>query len=356
MTRAAPSRADAIAALIRERLAHLDHLLGGLPGERQLAEELGASRKTVRAAVARLVEEGVLARHANGRLQAPAPGRSPRRARTVVLLRPPVASLDHQRWHEGVEAALVGTGATLRPISYVHWGDPALHDALHGFDAAFLVPLSEALPAWLLAKIAAAPCRTVLLDQDASAAGIPSAVMFPPGCERPLLQHLVDLGHRRIDCVNTQARDSVIRQRIAAWQAFIAANGITGALRERCEHIPVESARLLIAEAATQRADLGTALYCTTFPAALGAMRALGDAGIGVGHQVSVCAVNDEGLGRYLPTSLTALESPPRAALLTQAVRWMLGASTWRGPRLLAPIDVPLFVGESTSLAPRVPR
>ena len=125
-----PSRTDHIVELIRERLAHLDHLLGGLPGERQLAEELGASRKTVRAAIVRLVDDGALARHANGRLQASTRERSPKRARTVVLLRPPIASLDHQQWHEGVAAALVGSGATLRPISYAHWGDQALHDAL----------------------------------------------------------------------------------------------------------------------------------------------------------------------------------------------------------------------------------
>lgn len=54
-------------------------------------------------------------------------------------------------------------------------------------------------------------------------------------------------------------------------------------------------------------------------------MRALSEAGLEIGRDVSVCAVNDENLGRYLLKSLTALESPPRAHDLRHPIDWMLG-------------------------------
>ena len=81
-------------------------------------------------------------------------------------------------------------------------------------------------------------------------------------------------------------------------------------------------------------------------------MRALKDAGLEVGADVSVCAVNDEGIGRYLLKSLTALESLPRSHFLRQVTEWMISGDNWKGPLLVQPGDVPLFKGETVGPAP----
>ena len=85
-------------------------------------------------------------------------------------------------------------------------------------------------------------------------------------------------------------------------------------------------------------------------------MRACYEAGIKVGRDLSVCAVNDEGLGAYLTPSLTCLQSLPRATYLRRALGWMLSKEKWDGPLLLQPdqAEVPLFVGESTGPAPQL--
>ena len=69
-------------------------------------------------------------------------------------------------------------------------------------------------------------------------------------------------------------------------------------------------------------------------------------------NRVSVCAVNDEGLGRYLLKSLTALQSQPRAFFLRQVTQWMLSGEQWEGPLLVQPDDAPLFEGETVGAPP----
>src|SRR5205807_225087 len=93
----------------------------------------------------------------------------------------------------------------------------------------------------------------------------------------------------------------------------------------------------------------GTALCCTTAPAAIGAMRAMRDRRIEVGKDVSVGVINDEGLGRYLSPSLTSIEMPAPEPYLAVCLDWMRRAGAgWVGSLLLQPQQLPLYVGEST--------
>jgi len=168
------------------------------------------------------------------------------------------------------------------------------------------------------------------------------------------LEHLVNLGHRRIDCLNSQPRAPIIEGRIGSWETFIGDRGIEGSLYSLTEFAPLESAYQLVRNKLRAGSLLGPAMLCTTAPAALGAMRAFYEAGLKAGHDVSLCAVNDEGIGPYLVPSLTSLQSPPRVVYLRKALDWMLSGGQWQGPLLLQPheSEVPLFVGESTGPIP----
>ncbi|BCM88597.1 putative HTH-type transcriptional repressor ExuR [Abditibacteriota bacterium] len=338
---------------IEKRIAHADHIMAGVPSERQLADELGLSRNTVRVAVQHLVQKGVLVRQNNGRLNV-APPSNPQR-RTLCFIVPAGHSTDVDEWRQSVVGLLEGTfqdyDVTLRNIPQGHWGDPVIQEALSSFDGAYFLAPAEKIPNWLIAKMKDSPCRVVVLDQDVSAVGLPSVVLFPPAAEHKLFDHLYNLGHRQIDCLNTQETGAVVAGRMTVWKEYLASRGIKGKLHSVEKRKPVESAYEYIRDALRSGVPLASAIFCTTGPAALGAMRAFYEGGLKVGVDVSVCAVNSEGIGRYLMPSLTALESPPRSLYLRQASEWIITGEEWHGPLLIQPDDVPLFQGESTGPA-----
>jgi DNA-binding LacI/PurR family transcriptional regulator len=348
----AAKKANAAAELLLKRIVHADHSAKGIPSERELAVSLGISRTTIRLATKLLLQDGVLVRLGNGRLAVAEGHQTGPQTRTIAFLSPSVSSRDVELWRQGVQAALEGYPLTLRSNSYAHWADPCISDALEVCDGAFLLRSIEPVPDLILAKIRRSGCRVVVLDQDETDAGLPSVVLFPPAEEVRLLEHLAELGHRRIDCINTQSSDAVIQDRIDTWGQFIETHGLSGQLRSQPIFEPIEGAYRLVNDLLREGRPLGTAQFCTTGPAAIGAMRALHEAKLEIGRDISVCAVNDEGLGRYLLKSLTALESPSRALYLRQAVEWMFGDGPWEGPLLVQPKEVHLFKGESTGPAP----
>ena len=344
-------KAETAAQLIRKRILHGDHALTGIPSERDLAAEFGISRETLRKALRILSEEGLLLRRPNGRLDLADAERNVVQKRIVGFVRHSNPSHDHELWAEAVRSALEGHDCIVRTLTFEHYGDASIAAGIGGFCGIFFLPPASEIPGWLLSKMRNSTCKVVVLDQDATEAALPSVVMFPPLTERKLLDHLVALGHRRIDCINTQECDRVIEGRIEAWRSFISERNLTGQLHSLTEFRPTNSAYQLIKNRLLEGKPIGTALVCTTGPAALGAMRAFYDAGIKVGRDVSVCAVNDEGLGPYLIPSLTCLQSPPRAPYLEKAVNWILNGN-WTGPLLIQPEDVPMLVGDSTGPVP----
>ncbi|SDU27286.1 regulatory protein, gntR family [Verrucomicrobium sp. GAS474] len=344
----------AVVEVIRARIAHGSDALRGMPGERQLAIELGVSRQTVRSAIGQLEREGCLARLPNGRIGAAAGREGSARRPEIGFVRRAEGSQENAFWLNGITRAVDGR-ATVREVSFDHFGDPALAAALEAFDGIFLHPSRESASPWLGERLRSSRCRVAILDFDWTAYGLPSISVFPARAEWKLLEHLRDLGHRRVDCVNAQPLDPVIEARIAAWREGLAEFGLTGRLHSDPGYPAVEMAYRLMRRKlkARERSPLGTALLCVTGPAAVGTLRACADEGIAVGRDLSVVAMNDEGLGPYLTPSLTCLQSPPRENFLLSAVEWMIGRKEWQGSLWVEPKDIPMFVGESSGAALR---
>lgn len=344
-------KAETAAQLVRKRIFYGDHALTGIPSERTMAKEFGISRETLRGALRLLEADGVLVRQTNGRLTVAQQWQRSDKKPIIGFVKHSNPSHDHELWREGVCGALEGRNCILRTVTFEHYGDAAIAGALSGFDGVFFLPPAEDIPAWLASKMRQADTRVVVVDQDATAAGLRSVVMFPPQAERKLLEHLVQLGHVRIDCLNTQARDPIIEGRIETWRAFLSENNLVGQLHSLTEFNPLNSSYQLVKNRLREGRSIAAALICTTGPAALGAVRAFYEERVSVGREVSVCAVNDEGLGPFLTPSLTCLQAVARAGYLQNAVEWMCGGE-WLGPLLVQPNDVPMFVGESTGPAP----
>ncbi len=338
--------------MIRERIMHGDHLTQGMPGERGLALELGLSRQTVRRAIQLLTDEGLLVRGPTGRLQIAKDGSHGTRP-PIAFLHSGQLTTEGMLWRDAVCTTAEARGATVRTLGYEHYGDATISSALDNYTGVFLLPRAEeSVPAWLARRALSAETRLVVLDQDESAAGLRSVIVFPSLAGRKLLVHLHERGHRRIDCLNVQPENPVIQRRIAVWRDFLALTGLQGELHSMTGPGTSAAGHQLMMHLLAARSFASTALYCTTAQAAIGAARALHESGRTVGRDVSICAVNDEGMGPYLVPSLTSLQTPPRARYLEKAIAWIITGKGWSKPTLHQADDAPLFVGESTGPAP----
>src|ERR1043165_5673914 len=221
--------AAGVVELLSKRIAQGDYALTPLPTERQLAVETGVSYMTARKAVRRLIDDGVLVRELGGRLRLSGQDAG-RRVLRLAFLAPSFASADIERWRLALEVAGRSVPALVRPVLYVHWDDPLVRDSLVGFDGVFLVPNNEPLPQRLRERLQRSRVPLVVLDEDWSGLGLPSIHLCPARMVARLVQPLVGLGHRRIDCFNVQPHNPVIAERIDQWRREASDLGFAGEL------------------------------------------------------------------------------------------------------------------------------
>jgi len=348
---------DAISNLIEKRIRLGDYALKGIPAEEALASEVGVGRMTARRAMLRLVEKGVLVRQPNGRLavnRENAEGAP--RVSQIAMLMPAWQSSFLLGWQVAAAQVTSKLNAVIRKVDFVHWDDPLIAEAMDRFDGVLLYPSAEPVPAHVMDRLREHQTPLVVLDTDWSMHGIRSIDLMPASQTHDLLEHLASLGHQRIACLNTQPMTLDIPDRIKQWEVWMSERGWAGRLI--CEPVAsygdaVGRSYDVMTKFLRARKPDFTAMLCVTAPAAVGAMRAMLDAGIRIGQDVSVCAINDEGLGRYLNPTLTATQIPDIEPFLEVAVEWIQQRKPdWDAPMLLQPSSVPFFVGESTGMCP----
>lgn len=353
-----------VAEYLRVRVLNGDYQLKSLPSERQLAQEAGVSYMTARKAVQTLIAEGLLIRDKNGialvnhgsDLDAEECLSLP-----IAFLVPILNSRVVEWWESAIETAARRLNRTIRTVLYTRWDDVLLAQALESFQGLFLLPISGVIPLEVITRLQYTK-RLVVVDEDLSMYGIPSIRIFSPLSVQLLLNHLESLGHERIACLNVQQQSPVILQRIEQWQLWMNVHGFEGPLLG-LENTPVihesdgtacgrhgHAYEVMMHWLDTDRQGV-TAVFCTTMPSAIGAIRAITNHGLTVGSDIAVCAANGEGYAQYLTPSITALETPDAFPYLKIALDWISGSTKhWRGALLLQPVTVPMFIGESTDV------
>ncbi|MBN1513217.1 MAG: LacI family DNA-binding transcriptional regulator, partial [Phycisphaerae bacterium] len=342
--------------LLKRRIAEGDYALGELPGEHSLAAELGAGRMTVRRAVVAMIEEGVLTRAPSRRLIVNTAADHPAVRQVVGYLAPAFASPVSERMHYLLNHVAARQNVRLRPVDYVHDDDPAIVEALNGFGGVVVeIHAGAPLERWI-ERLTSAAARVVSLSMDLSAHGIVSICLDRPDRVAVLLERLKTLGHRRVDCLNVQPAHPVIAARIDAWRTWCDAAGVSGVLHDE----PVASFEQPIAAACDMTKRLldgkalkATALFCTTEPGALGAMRALADRGLQPGRDVSVCTACEEYAARYVIPTLTTLRMADPRPYFRRCLEWLCSDSPWKGRRLVRPRPPQPIFGDSIGPAPR---
>jgi DNA-binding LacI/PurR family transcriptional regulator len=237
-------------------------------------------------------------------------------------------------------------------VMYVHEDDPVIQQALLGdFTGVFMVPPHEP-SSLLLDHMARHRHKLVTLWQDHTDLGIPCVEDGHISGVSKLVRHLADLGHRHIDCLNTQPDDPVVRCRIAAWKAAMRQLGLTGDLYD----LPVEpfgdsgyAARDHARRLIETRRLRSTAMFCVTTTAAVGVCRALYDLKIQVGRRYSVCGYGETVTARLQTPGITSTEPEDLTPYLKMGFDWILAGGKTDAPSLVfQPSDARLWIGEST--------
>jgi DNA-binding Lrp family transcriptional regulator len=349
------SRYLAIADQLKQRVETGDYHLKPLPRDTELATELNASRMTVRKALDHLIESGVLVRYGRGKIKVRS--KSLGGGRLEIAHLGPSFSGEIDRFRIALENLAVQHNARIVPVGFVHWDDPVIDEVLDSFDGVFLFPPAEKMPPAIAAKLAKSRAPLIAFFDDISHLGIRSVDLCPAVAVQKLLTHLHELGHRRIDCINTQPIDEFIDARIQQWMVWRSAMQVEGVLLNE----PVQSytdPMPAAYELASRRLRSGewtaSAVICATTAAAMAVCRALQDHGKVVGKDVSVCSMVAAGMEQYLNPTLTTITGIDPAPYLAAGFKWMAsGGKDWAGPLHIRVLDIPLFVGGSTGPAQR---
>lgn len=343
------AKIEGIIQLLETRVVRGDYTMMPFPTEHGLADELGISRMTARKALLHLAQKGLLHRDASGRLSVTSSreGQRPLHVGFVTFSLSPAAL----RWQRITEQLVNQAGGRMRVVTFAHWDDPTLLDAVESFDGVFLIPPIDQLSPRMAQRLLQARARIAVLGANFSSAGLHGIENVADGSVDALLDHLKELGHRCIAALNTVPLVPAVDERLKQWQAYLSRHGLEGELINEPSSQrggSMQRAFEIVRDRLAQSGDVGgSAVLCTTLPVALGAMRGVNESGLTLGREISVCAVNDEGMAPFLNPPLTSSRLGDPTVAVREAIEWMTG-SEWTGPLLKCTEEIEIFVGGST--------
>lgn len=306
-----------IADVLRKRITRGSYQGGVLPGAPKLAAEIGVSYLTMRQAMRMLVDEGMVRRGSNGRLEvAEGAKEGSGRFRITFVMSGPESPFSI--WQNAIEQAADHYDCQIRRVVCSHPDDSRLYEALaDDFDLAFVESPFCRNPL-VVEKLKKIKDRVVTFFEDLTEHGIRCFEGPHPSSIRLLVEHLYNLGHRRIDCFF--ASELRIRQlQITHWRKSLQEFGCTGRLQTLLINDPYaldnsyQTAKTLLK---TGRFDASAAFFLTTSDA-IQVMRALYEHGIKVPGDVSVAGFGERMLATMSVPSITAIcpEDPHLTAL-----------------------------------------
>ncbi len=341
-----------IAKKLKRQITRGDYNLKSFPAERELAELTGTARTTVREALRKLLEDGIIERKPNGRLGVPDVSNGQRKELKIAYLCPSFPSNDAARWQLAAQRAVESYGHKLRPVYYMHWDDTIVRDTLMGFDGVFLIPTAEEISQGMIEWLRDEGCPLALTCGDWTKYGVPSVTLCPPEWMHDVLDHLEKLGHKRIDLFNAQPQEATTVSRIEQWNIWRMVHGCEGQLFNT-EVKPYEWTPQIAYKAMCRIIEEGkfdaSAIVTTAADFAVSITSALIDHGYEIGRDVSVATMNDNGMCQMVRPSITCLEMPDAVPYLSICVEWMeRGGKDWFGPLLVKPPRAQIFKGHST--------
>jgi hypothetical protein len=348
---------ERLAETIKTQIEKGDFSLSDLPSERILAEKLTANRLTIRKALALLEQEDMIKRSANGRYEITPQTVGSSQNIKIALLTPPAFSSGNIRiWHEELLACAEKNNVLFRPFLFVHWNDASISDVFSNFDGVFMVPTAEEIPQDILEQFHSQN-GLVLLNTDMSHNHVLSINLYPAIFVGQLLDHLNRMGHQSIACLHLQSDLSdVLNRRISQWEYWSTMNE-NGAPLIKANISPFnEGYTFLDSQIKKGIFKDTTAVFCTTVHAAIALIRACKNNGINPEKDISICTVDDEGIGMYSTPSVSCFEKPDIQKILRPVFNWIKAGGRldkWKGPLLVEPASLKIYTGETTHPQPK---
>ena len=342
-----PLRQKDLLSILKKRIAAGAYRFSGLPAERELADEIGVARMTARKVLQLLVDEGIAIRLSTGRLEFSE--ELPQKKQVMILI-PDIASKGIKNWVVQCEQASKDLNVHLTPVYYYDYSDITLTETLQKADGAFFIPRAEGVPHWIIRNLSRHP-KVICLENDFSENGLPSIHLFKPSSLHQLFQHLLDLGHERIDCFNNQGHSEAIQQRLDSWKEWIQDHKLKGELLDvfADEHHSLDWEMSNIKSFLSK--EHPKAIVCTSLTMATQTLRACKDLDINVGSDLHMVLMDGEGESSHLTPSITSLERPDCSRYLRKCFQWFLKEDEpWSGPLSLDILDVQMMIGETTFL------
>jgi len=162
-----------------------------------------------------------------------------------------------------------------------------------------LVQLVETLPVPLMVMnrpVPGYPERAVVFDQSGSVAAA--------------MEYLLAQGHRRIACISGPRPTLTAQTRLTAWRQALSAAGIDAPESWLVEGDNLVEGGYRACQQLLARGIDFTALFASNDDMAIGALRALREAGIQVPAQVSLFGFDDEPAAAYLSPALSTVHIP----------------------------------------------
>ncbi|MEO0474494.1 MAG: substrate-binding domain-containing protein [Planctomycetota bacterium] len=346
MSDAPEKKYEQVAEIIRERIKAGSYASGSLPGLRSLASELGVNYLTVRQGLHTLCEKKVLRVSGNRNFEIVDPKRVAQRSISMLM---PIGSAENA-FVGAIRFAAEEQGVTLRRQTYCDYHDKVIADVIDSdSDLIFFFIDPQHLTPLFLEKIEQNRHKLVSLTFDYSKQGV---VMLdeamPAKSSRLLIDHVVSLGHKKLDIFDVTHHNEVFNRRlqclrVLAEEQSLSIDVFSGLVPEFSQEyeLSAETARRIYKNAAPP-----DAICALTVPSAIGIQRGLKDIGITTGEDCTLVSFEDLVLAQYSIPSITVAHTRDFLGAVRELVNAFFKPDEKPHPRYTA--EASIFLGESS--------
>lgn len=311
-------KAERIAQMLRHRISMGDLSQGAfLPPERELAEQLGTSRKTISDALARLAAEGLVIRAQGRGTQITRP--EPEQERTLIRIMHPLHPGARLLWREAFEL-LRGIEQTLEPLEfrverfcYIGENPPPREVVLPETPAPTVFLEASIMIQPYLAQLDAAGVPFVVANLEYRDLPYTATWVDHAAAMRGAVKLLADMGHRRIAYIGTAPSHLFYAQSLRGYRegmTDIGAEIDPGLVFHfEAEGMPLDLRGYCAAQQLLALGDPPTAIVAARDAYAEGAWYAIEHAGLAVGRDVALVGYDDLSWSA-LPSPLTTFREP----------------------------------------------
>jgi len=222
-----------------------------------------------------------------------------------------------------------------------------------GVDGLMLVGAEHPDDVWaLLRRRGPAVSAVATWTSDATVTPVPCIGFDNAAAARRLVDHLLELGHRRIAMVaGPTAGNDRAAARVAGVRAALAAAGVTLAEPYLCERPYTVLDGYAAARAMLSLPDPPTAIVCGNDHLALGALAGARALGLAVPHDLSITGFDDLDFAAYAEPPLTTVRVPA-AEMGRRAAEYLMAAASGTPAPAGTVLEAPVMLRSSTASPP----